>query len=218
MKLSNSFVTAGFAAVTVAGSVIFSSVAPVQALTLTAGDILQLNGGRGGVTLNPGGTPVIDFFGPANNLATGPLQVAAGSTGGFASLVGNNGRIKDLDTNAVSNGISKFIRVFAPGNTNNTPADDLYFDLAEVLVNGIVPVPGPLDVLYSSFRGSFVNANGAILGQGLATIQLPNGQTTGDSSWSMTIKAEAVPTPALLPGLAAFGMSIVRKRKQEQAV
>jgi hypothetical protein len=217
MKLRNSFVTAGLATAAVAGSVLFS-VAPVHALTLTADDTLQLNGGFGGLTLNPSGPTVIDFSGLSGGTTDGSLQVAAGSTGGFASLVGNAGQIKDLTSSNIASGLSNFIRVFAPGNNDSTPGDDLYFDLSAVLNNGSISIPGsPLDVLYSSFRGSFVNATGATLGRGLATIQLPNGQTQGSSSWSMTIRAEAVPTPALLPGLAAFGMSLARKRKQEQA-
>jgi hypothetical protein len=218
MKLRNSFVTAGLATVAVAGSIVFSPVAPVQALTLNAGDTLLLNGGGGGLTLNPSGPKVIDFFGLAGNFNTGPLQVTAGSSGGFSSLVGHGGRIKDLTNADIANGLTGFIRVFAPLNGNTSPGDDLYFDLAQVITSGITPIPGPLDVLFASFRGAFRGADGAILGSGLATIQLPNGQTSGNSSWSMSIVAEPVPTPALLPGLAAFGMSLVRKRKQEQAV
>ncbi len=41
-------------------------------------------------------------------------------------------------------------------------------------------------------------------------------QTAPTTSYAIFTQTQAVPTPALLPGLIGFGMSVVRKRKKQQ--
>jgi len=85
-----------------------------------------------------------------------------------------------------------------------------------------------LDYAFTVFDGTVTNlatsfANGmfdqTFAGSGLFSIGIVDiGDTAGDSILSLNgASYEPIPTPALLPGLIGFGMSIVRKRKQQQA-
>jgi hypothetical protein len=191
-----------------------------QAFTIVAGDLLNLNGGSGGVKVNAVSTPPIDFFDAAVNLPTGSVAVVKGgaSTGQFATL-GGAGRISDLTLSDVMSGTkSGFLQLFVGASPDF--ANDVYFNITQILGGGIAPTPGPLDVVYASFKGNFVNAVGDILGDGNASIQLRDSTMAGSSSWSMTILAQKtpiIPTPALIPGIAAMGMGLLR-RKKAQAV
>jgi hypothetical protein len=206
----------GLMGVVVSG-VMVSTISVAQAFVIGAGDRLQLNGGAGGLSLQYSdlNSPIVDFFGPNANNNTGPLRVSQGSTGAFSSLVGHGGRIKDLYAGDLFAGKTKFLRIFDQQPNDNNPADDLFFDLTTFLDAQESVLNGPLNTLSASFRGIFTNATGAVIGNGLATIQLPDGEYEGDSSWSMTIVAEQVPTPALLPGLIGMGISLVRKRRTQ---
>ncbi len=182
-----------------------------QALTINTGNTLQLNGGAGAVTI--GGTPFLDFDSGLLNFPSGSVIVANGSTGGFSSLIATNGQISDLSLSELFGGRSSFIQLF---NNPTDTDDDVYFNLDGFTGISPVALPGPLDVLAGSFSGRFVNAVGQVLGDGVASVQLFDGQYTGTSSWSMTIVAgKEVPTPALIPGIAAMGMGLLRKRNKK---
>jgi len=88
-----------------------------------------------------------------------------------------------------------------------------------------------LDYAFTVFNGTVSNLASTIGGgtfsqtfasAGLFSIGIVDiGDIEGDSTLSLTNAqydpaAAAIPTPALLPGLIGFGMSIVRKRKQQQ--
>jgi hypothetical protein len=217
-------------AVTVAtlGAGTLAQTQQAQAFTIVAGDTLQLNGGRAGVTLNaaPFAAKAIDFDNGATNVGPyGSAVVAAGSTGAFAPLLGSIGQIADLSWTEVFVSQSKttFIQLF---NGTLDPGDDVYFDLTAITGGDLfTPSPSSISIAYVNFTGKFVDAVGAVIGDGAATAQFtPAGLNsllsggTAQSSWSMTIVAkDQVPTPALIPGIAAVGMGLLRRKKAQAA-
>jgi hypothetical protein len=220
--LKNGMKAALFATV-VTGAAIVIAPQQASAFTIGNGNVLNLNGGAGSVTI--GGATAIDF----NNGVGGPgsLQVTGGSTGGFASLIGKGGNIADLSYAEVAAAVSPaganklFLQLFTGAAADFS--NDVFFTLNKITGSGITPVMGAFDVGYATFKGTFSNASGAILGEGNATVQLlDNAAFPATSSWSMSIIASNpgdpnIPTPALLPGIAAMGASLLRKRKQAAA-
>jgi hypothetical protein len=132
--------------------------------------------------------------------ASDELVLALGGTGSFAGLNGNLlysvGSIKDLSPLAASANWLKF-GLF---NTLLDPSDDIIFSVTGITAN---VVAGRYDL-----TGVFQDGTAGI---GQITTQIIG---EGTRSFSGTITA--VPTPALLPGLAAMGASMLRKRKKAE--
>ena len=97
-----------------------------------------------------------------------------------------------------------------------TIGPNVFFDLSSISTS-IIPFNPKKSIFAASILGSFRDSTGAKFGDGLLTAQLPKGATSGSTSYSVSITATAVPTPALLPGVIGLGMGILRKRKQEMA-
>lgn len=196
---------AAVAAVVAAGAI--ASATHAQAAVIRAGDTIDISNRPGFGVLVVG----TDLTGPAPNVTkldfsptgdVGQIQVTGG-TGGFAPYIGNTGFIKDL---TFVGGVSGFVDDFL------SIAPDLFFDLtrATVTVGSVSRGFRPVDV---ELVGVFTNRAGSILSEGLLTAQLRLANVNQRRSYS--ISAEAIPTPALLPGLAALGAMALRKRKEE---
>lgn len=134
------------------------------------------------------------------SLSGGSIRVAS-ATGGFASYVGALGTIQDISfIGGASGPIANFLRV----------SPNLVFHLSSAVasVNG--------STASFSFDGTFTNALGAVLASGELGTELDLLFADAEdqaSTFSLTAEAEAVPTPALLPGLIGMGVAALRKRK-----
>lgn len=187
--------TAVTAAVAV-GSVVIG-VSPSEAANIGGGGTLEI---RNDVQSNA--QVVLGGSGEITNLnfvgvKPGSIQVSDG-TGMFASYIGSFGTIQNL---AFSGGVS------GPVNSFFSIAPDLVFDLS----SAVATVSGTSANF--DFEGLFANSSGSVLGSGTLTTQvkLKNG-IDGPSSFSISTDAEAVPTPALLPGFLAMGAAALRRR------
>ncbi len=196
---------AAVAAVVAAGAI--ASATPAQAAAIRPGDTIDISNrpGFGVLVVGTGLTgpsPEVTKLDFSPTAGLGQIQVTGG-TGGFASYIGNTGFIKDLTFVA---GISGPVDDFLSINP------DLLFDLTRATVTVGPARRGfrPVDV---ELVGFFTNSAGSILSEGLLTAQLRLANVNQRRSYS--ISAEAIPTPALLPGLAALGAMALRKRKEE---
>ncbi|QKD83899.1 PTPA-CTERM sorting domain-containing protein [Thermoleptolyngbya sichuanensis A183] len=194
------------AAVVAAGAL--SAAPSTQAAAIRPGDTIDISNEPGfGVLVIGSGfdglSPVVDKLDFAASSGTGQIKVTGG-TGGFVPYIGKVGTIQDL---TFMGGVS------VPVNAFLDIAPDLLFDLssATVLVGSKNGNFRPVDV---ELFGNFRNAEGSILGQGLLTAQLR--WTNPGERRSYSISAEAVPTPALLPGLMAMGAAALRKRREAE--
>jgi hypothetical protein len=247
MKLRNSFVTAGFAALALAGASVLGSAESAQAGSLvncnagcnvgsliTNGDYFDIDGDKrysdftvdisqviGGIP-NPvltasnivvrragNGDSGISFSFPALATANNVLNLSLGYQ---LTALGNN-LISSMATSMVSgvNGgglvlIKENVSAIQPG-PNPVVAKLLTYDTGDASTSKL-----------SDFQLLDVASKQVAVQK---DIQLFGGAgPAGFSSLSIVNQnpeVTPVPTPALLPGLAAFGMSLVRKRKQEQA-
>lgn len=194
-------------AAVVAASAI-SAASSAQAATIRPGNTIDISNqpGFGVLVLGTGLTgpaPEVTGLDFADGPGVGQIKVTGG-TGGFAPYVGNVGTIKNLSfVGGVSGPVNDFLNI----------APDLLFDLLSATVTVGTPSLGfrPVDV---ELFGNFTNSEGSILSQGLLTAQLRLADPNERRSYS--ISAEAVPTPALLPGLMAMGAAALRKRKGEE--
>ncbi len=194
------------AAVVAAGAMSVASSA--QAAAIKPGDSIDISNQPGfGVLIQgtglTGSSPVVTGLDFADGPGVGQIK-GTGGTGGFASYVGNVGTIKNLTfVGGVSGPVNAFLNI----------APDLLFDLLSATVTVGNPTSGfrPVDV---ELFGNFTNPEGSILSQGLLTAQLRLANPNERRSYS--ISAEAVPTPALLPGLLAMGAAALRKRGDEE--
>ncbi len=192
---------AAVAATTVAVGATLTS-APAQALVITPGS--EINLATPGIGIPSAGANIsatgIDFFGGFFNQG---VSVTSG-TGDFA---GSNffsifAQIKDLTLPSITaaqktgfiSGINLFPS-FAP----------VAFDLSTFNFNAVTRT--------ATFDGFFRSGGDLTAATGTFTAQ----PGFNPSSYSLSIKAAAVPTPALLPGLIGMGIAAWRKRKGESA-
>jgi len=167
------------------------AVAPAQAgvLTLGAGDILNITG-QSTFDLTPDiPFQTIDFL-------TG--QVESDSTGGFfQNYVGGTGTLKaisDIDITRIAGPLYSGVAtnpllVFSDGVkfVANNP-----FNVTRVATGAY-----GVALNFTPFSGTFVNADGATVAQGLFSAQQ---FFNGDGSYSMTIKTKDVPEPLTIMG------------------
>ncbi len=179
------------------------TAASAQALTIGLGDILNITG-QATFSLDPTVTEdTVDF-------TTG--QVETDSTGGFYSkyVVGGfgllDGGVSDIDL-TLESGIT-----YTGYATNPLLAfdDDVrFFANNPFEVTRFVTGTSGVTLTFEPFSGTFTNASGAVIGEGLFTAQQFLG---ADGSYSMTI--EAVPEPLTMLGAGAaiaFGGAFKRK-------
>jgi hypothetical protein len=197
--------------------------APAEAATIVVGSVLNLSNPdvfRGGVQRD-GNT--LNFYSASFTLPRllGGGRVFGGqgvgvsdSTGSFAnsniaSLFPPLPTIQDLalvDTGnpvlfAISGPVTGFIRGI--NLADDFPPSSVRFDLTSFLWNS---TSGDAEL-----RGVFVSGSDSIAAVGRFTSQLSS--TNNRSRYSFSI--EAVPTPALLPGLIGMGIAAFRRKKEE---
>jgi hypothetical protein len=223
-------VKASVVAVVAASASVVAQTQSAQAFTIASGSVLSVNSGSGGLQL-PGTNvdTLVDFYGASgpNGSANGTgIVTSNASSGSFASLTGNSVSVSDLTEGSFSSIAQGFGAQFlqisngAPG-----PVGDIFFFLTGFPPGGVDFVYGGRNTLgvFAEFAGQFLNADGAILGEGLATATLTAGSTALSGPWNLSIVATnpdtttPVPTPALLPGIFALGATAIRKRKQQAA-
>jgi hypothetical protein len=247
MKLSNSFVTAGFAALALAGATVLGTAESAQSLGLTfspAGtqldkdkildisanpsapivftlqfDTSQMdqNGIINEIVLNfgydnmellaPAGTPAPGVSSIYDVLSSSMISTVLADAAPYSvpSVGSNSGAIPPTYKKSLA-----FSNLNFGANTGS-------YDLATVsfLTAADLPSNGIRD-----FYTLLTRVNGTVAGgeaNEFVQSSIDNGNPPRLYS-QVEVQAKAIPTPALLPGLVAFGMSLVRKRKQEQAV
>ena len=194
--------------------------APAQAATITSDSILNLNsfGLTGGGVKRSGNK--LDFF-SATLPAIGQVgqgTSVAGSTGSFenSNFSSFGAEIKDLTLAATSTSnifTSGPVANFLTGINLFPSFSPVSFDLSSFVYNS---QSGGADI-----TGIFKSGSDQIFATGIYTSQtgtggtgIPAGVPLGKvSSYSLSLFPTAIPTPALLPGLVAFGVGVLRKRK-----
>jgi hypothetical protein len=211
MKLRNSFVTAGFAALALAGATVLGSAGSAQALGIyfspaatnidgdTINDIVTNVGDDlfFDVVLEVFGTsaPGITDASYTMKWDTTELQLIQSSF--YAPLDGTSTTGALGVRNYTQTGFGTALPVW------NLSAPSTYFaNLGKFQFK-------VLSGLVNDGASDFSLKLNSVVGGGTSFIS--------SSEQMVEVQAKAIPTPALLPGLAAFGMSLVRKRKQEQA-
>jgi hypothetical protein len=182
---------------------------PAEAAILVGSRLNLQNISQGGVSFSSsGGSGTLDFEGPLGGQAIG-LGASTGSFAGASSLPTPLARIQDLNLTSSGSGVFEFTGLLTnflsgidlPGFPGG---NDLQFDLTKFVFS-----QGTGD---ATIEGFFRLGSDSILGSGLFTSQTNLGNP---SSYSLTI--QAVPTPALLPGLIGLGVAALRRKKDEAA-
>jgi hypothetical protein len=207
----------GAAAAAIALSAATISAAPAHALSIAPGSEINFNSPvRGRVTIG------IDKINFTPDSASQKIQVTSGS-GSFDQVVGpsetvlrlglSNASTKILDL-VLSGGVysGPTIPDFISGIKIGRPVGNLR-NLSFDLTSATVVTPGKLANFVGLFRSDntiLSRASGDLTSQGF-------GKNGVGTSYSLTLAAEPIPTPALLPGLIGLGMGVLRKRKKEMA-
>jgi hypothetical protein len=220
-----------------AAAVVTAIVSPAQAATITPGSVLNLSNpsvslGGGGVRLVIGTTDAngdgrsdqqtLDFFGGQVVGGNQRIGVASG-TGSF------------LNTNLVSQAVPPVATVLDLVQNQGAPGTYVLPSTVAGWIQGVDILNTPSNLLSGTNRvdfdltgftyftatgaaditGTFRNVTtGTSIGaSGSFTSQLV--LTPANSSYSISLVA--IPTPALLPGLAGLGLAAWRKRKEQAA-
>jgi hypothetical protein len=185
MNLKSLMTGAAIAATVVGGSVAVS--APAEALII---------GGASSFTPVSGLPATLNVTGEFSN---GDL------TGGFTSVTG------------IQVGT---LNITAPGNYGATPSyiTNFVYQGQNAVFNllsgsGVYISNSGLTFFGDDIFGEIRTLGGTLLAT--ATGSLSGSQTSRSSDFSLSLKATAVPTPALLPGLVGMGVAALRKRKGE---
>jgi hypothetical protein len=211
MKLRNSFVTAGFAALALAGATVLGSAGSAQALSIsfkpTGSNLMD-------------GDPIPDLVRAVGDTINFDVYLESfgipddESVGSLSYLVG-------WDMSELTYSSNQY---YTPLGLSSTTGSLLNGPLT-VSQSGIPVAADSSKIKLATFSflvKSLTNDGKADFFTDLLDVKDTTGTTFGGLVSTQIQKvdvqaAKAVPTPALLPGLAAFGMSLVRKRKQEQA-
>lgn len=189
------------------------SAAPAQALSIRN----QLAFG-GTVTRSVSGTnSFYDFLQDGSSADVGTagdldLGGAAAQTGIFAGVMEAAGgiKIRDLGTIASSGYSAAPITGFITG-IKLSGGTVVSFNL-DTYAESAFPNPFAGGIL----TGFFTNGLGKTVAKGSFAGQFNDIQATGTNTFSGTLVANEVPTPALLPGLVGMGVAALRKRKSEE--
>lgn len=239
MNIGKKFFAAATATLALTGATVAGAtlaVAPAQAATISAGSELRVDPLPQGTVrfrqdsatnftldfrLSPATTiPGIPPFIPPIIIAEvngNPTNVSVTSgTGSFensalASLIPPLPRIRDIGLVATSNSniftLASPIANFLTGvdiPTGLFSRDPVSFDLASFTFNRALG--------RATFGGTFFSNGFSIAGSG----EFETIRNLGSSFQNYSFRFQAIPTPALLPGLIGMGIAAVRKRKSEQ--
>jgi hypothetical protein len=215
MKLRNSFVTAGFAALALAGATVLGSAGSAQALSIsfkpTGSNLMD-------------GDPIPDLVRAVGDTINFDVYLETfgipddESVGSLSYLVG-------WDKSELTYTNHQYYTPLGSGAPLSPLTGSLLNSPLTVLQSGSPVAADSSKVKLATFSflvKSLTNDGQADFLTDLLDVKDVSGTSFGGVVSTQIQKvdvqaAKAVPTPALLPGLAAFGMSLVRKRKQEQA-
>lgn len=183
--------------------------APVEAATINVGSTINFSSvANGTVSLNQS-TGVLNFNAPTFFGLFSPQRIDAGSgTDSFAG-VGPFALISDL---TLVNDGGGFFSLAAPvanfiSFINLPPLLGGFNDAQFTLTNFIFNANSGDSTLLEGF---FTRDGNTVQGVGRFTSQT---NQVRNSSWSLSL--EAVPTPALLPGLIGMGIAALRRKQEE---
>jgi hypothetical protein len=212
MKLRNSFVTAGFAALALAGASVLGSAGSAQALgiyfspaaTNIDGDTIN------DIVTNVGDDlffdVVLEVFGTS---APGISEVSYTMKWDVTELeLVSTAFYAPFDASSPTSGSTGVRNYNQTGFGSTLPVWNLSSPSTYFANLGKFKFK-VLSGLTNNGDSDFSLKLNSVVGGGTSFIS--------SSEQMVEVQAKAIPTPALLPGLAAFGMSLVRKRKQEQA-
>jgi hypothetical protein len=213
MKFRNSFVTAGFTALALASASVLGSAGSAQALSIS----FKPTGSS-----VPDGDPIPDLIRSVGDTIDFDVFL---ETFGITedSSVGSLSYLVEWDSNELTfQGPASFYTPFAIPNMTGSVLPNGPF----IVYQSGTPVAADSSKVklakFSFLVKSLTNDGNADFLTDLLDVKDTNNVSFGGvvSTQIQRVEvqsAKAIPTPALLPGLAAFGMSLVRKRKQEQA-
>ncbi len=219
MKLSNSFITAGFAALALASASVLASANSAQALSVyysPTGSNIDSDGIPDIVTL-PGSTVSFDVF-----METFGIPNAPSDPGVSAIEYLLNWDVAELELTNTA--------FFSPLYLNSVlnPPEPIpgAVSYAQTGFGSVAPWTANVKLATFSFKvlAGLTNDGAVDFSTDLTKVSKFGGGTFADSLISAQIQkvevqgATAVPTPALLPGLAALGFGAIRKRKAKAAV
>ena len=203
----------------VAGSAVLMS-APAQALSIASGSVLNFGGS---VSISgDSSNHKFDFL--AAGLPTDPgipgdidLGLSTLSFAGVTEVPGG-AKITDLATSVAGGGFSTAPIVPFLTGLKLTSGEVVSFNLNSFSDFTAIIDGGKDDfgITGGTISGFFSSATGSVLGRGILTAQFTRPVFTGVTTYSASI--EAIPTPALLPGVIGMGIAAIRKRKAKQEV
>ncbi|MDX2240853.1 MAG: PTPA-CTERM sorting domain-containing protein [Leptolyngbyaceae cyanobacterium bins.302] len=134
-------------------------------------------------------------------------EVGAFSDGGFAPFIGADVVLKDVMLKKTAGNqwelnlpsVAQFFTISGPGITYTLES----FSLTRLASGNFE----------ASFSGFFFDPRDNEQAEGLG--DFTSQRRFGSTGTSLSLDVEAIPTPALLPGLVGFGIAALRKRKGE---
>lgn len=194
---------------------IVTNAPSAHAMGIQGGSTLNLSSFNGGGYEFLPGTGTLDFFSIASDRDAQEVSIGV-SDGDFSPAASDApplATIVDLILNDDGGGIFSLaapVNAFLSGidlNGSTAASDNVTFNLTEFIFDSTTGGT-------SSLKGDFfVDGQFAAEGMGRFTSQLDLANPT---TFSLSITAQPVPTPALLPGLLGFGATLMRKRKQSK--
>jgi hypothetical protein len=219
MKFSNSFATAGFAALALASASVLASANSAQALSIyysPTGSNIDSDGIPDIVTA-PGSTVSFDVFLETFGIPNAPsdpgvsaveyllkwdvAELELASTQFFSPLFLSSVVTPPAPVPGAVSFAQNGFGSIAPWTANVKLATFSFKVLAGLTSDGVVDFSTDLTKVFNSGGGTFADS--------LISTQIQKVEVQG---------ATAIPTPALLPGLAALGFGAIRKRKAKAAV
>jgi len=195
MNLKTISFNAVVAATVVVGAA--TSVSPAHALSFSTSGTTTF--------VNPGGSPTTINFSP---LLLGGSEFTPGTLGTNPSGLTVNGVANTFS--ATSNALSNFLTGFQFKGVNAV----LNLNAGTNLAKGFFPSVNQAFTFGTDLTGEIRSTSGNLL-LGTTSGLFAASSTNGKGLYSYTGNAVAIPTPALLPGLVAMGIGIMRKRKAE---
>ena len=203
-------------AASAAATTVVATALPAQALsldgTLNFGGNISVSGGPDNFQY--------DFLDEGTNPSLSP------GTAGDIVLGASTGSFTTVSEVAVGAKIQDFSTLFAVPDFPSAPIDNfitgLLLGTKEVSFNlvGFAGSTGFFNILANDFglnggavEGFFTDGSGETVGVGSLTAQFSTDEVTGLTTYSASLQAKPVPTPALLPGLIGMGFATLRKRK-----
>lgn len=185
--------------------------APAEAAAISVGSTIQFSSVSNGSVFFDSATGGLDFNAPTPLGIGNPQRIEAGLGTGDFEGVGPRARISDLMLTNSGGGI---YTLSAPVNNFVTRINlpPLLSGFNDVQLNLTEFVFDSNSGTTTSLRGFFVRDGQQTAAVGRFTSQV---DFQNPSTWSMSV--EAVPTPALLPGLVGMGIATLRRKSDQTA-